>query len=290
MHAESRHEWRAGGSPLNPLLPQWQAERNRHADARVLVMVDTAMQHELGQALAENPAGALSLLPAELPADGQALGAWLLAEEQAKALGIDGSARGVNWIISKLVLKEAAEHLRRWVLMPLPDETPRGYVCIADGRSLSALLTVWNENQRAAFFSPWHAWCYADRDGKGVLVDIPLQAQAHLSKAADPQLDEVQYRRLLEASVADQLLHELKAYVQPHASLSSRQMRYLMAAAVIDRAKSEGYLQPQDWMTLIGWCLRVGVPEYKALFNQAALRESLQGSELWDALMKKEMT
>lgn len=245
-----------------------------------LVLVDTALQHELGRKLSQRPGGALSLLP-DVEIEAQALGAWLLDAAEARGHGIDGAARGVNWLLSRVPLLQAHAHLQPWVVGPLPDGTQRGYLRLADGRSLRSLMQVWTSAQRNAFCAPWHSWCYADRDGLGELLDLPASDSAQ-DATISPGLTEAQYRQLNDASVPDQLLHELKGHVTPHAAtLASRERCHQMATALLEYARSIGYDGIEDQKTLLAWALRAGTEECRFLARQPAVQQRLTGQMLW---------
>jgi hypothetical protein len=268
---------------MNPLPASWQPQLAATPGAHVLVLVDTALQHELGQKLSQSPGGGVSLLP-DLEAEAQALGPWLLDAEEARKRGIDGIARGVNWLLSSVPLSKAQTHLQPWTVGPLPDGTPRAYLRIADSRTLRALMTVWAPAQRRAFCAPWHAWCYADRDGQGVLLDLPVPATAQAVHTVSPELDKAQYRQLLDASLPDQLLQGLKGRVTPHRTLASRERRYHMATTLIEYARSIGYEDLGDQRTLLAWALRAGDEACRSLGQQPAVRHRLTGEKLWSEL------
>ncbi|MDR0183167.1 DUF4123 domain-containing protein [Lysobacter arvi] len=271
---------------MNRLPERWHQLRTAAPGVHVLVLVDTALQHELGQKLSQRPGAALSLLP-DVEAEAQALGVWLLEADEAHAHGIDGSARGVNWLLSRIPMSQAHAHLQPWVVTPLPDGTPRGYLRLADGRVLRALLKVWSPAQRSAFCAPWQAWCYADRDGAGVLLDLPAPHPMQ-DATVSPELSQAQYQRLLEASVPDQLLHALKGAVTPHAAtLASRERRHQVAASLIEYARSIGYEEVDDQTTLLAWVLRAGTEECRFLGRQVAVQQRMKGEALWNRLMEE---
>lgn len=268
---------------MNPLPPDWLDHVAARPDANAFVLVDTAMQHELGAKLVRAPGDALPLSP-DLPGNAAALSAWIMPAETALSHGVDGSARGVNWISTTSLLADARDRLRRWAFTPLPDGAQRGYLRIADGRVLPALMQVWTPPQRAAFLAPWLAWCHADRDGRGVMLSIEHDASDE-PKGVSPHLGERQYQRLLDESIPDQLLHALKSVVQPHPSLASRHSRYCVAASLVDKANEFGITDPQDWMALIAWSLQAGYPALQQVFVQPAVRAGRRGTALWDELM-----
>ncbi|HEY0661051.1 MAG TPA: DUF4123 domain-containing protein [Lysobacter sp.] len=272
---------------MNPLPERWHQQRAAAPGAHALVLVDTALQHELGQKLSQRRGGALSLLP-DLESEAQALGVWLLEADEAHAHGIDGAARGVNWLLSRIAISRAHAHLQSWVVAPLPDGTPRGYLRLADGRVLRTLLEVWSPAQRSAFSAPWQAWCFANRDGEGVVLDPSEPNHMLADEAVSSELTQLQYQQLLDASVPDQLLHGLKGRVTPHAAtLASRESRHQMAASLIDYARSIGYDEVEDQATLLAWALRAGTEKCALLGRQMAVQQRVKGKALWSRLMEE---
>ena len=274
---------------MNPLPESWHRQRAAAPDTHELLLIDTALQHELGQKLSQAPGGALSLLPA-VEAEAQALGAWLLEAEEAREHGVDGVARGVNWLASRIPLTEAHAHLQPWVVGPLPDGIPRGYLRLADSRTLRALMTVWSLAQRRTFCAPWLAWCYADRDGKGALLDLPASDAVLPADTVSSELNPTQYQQLLDASVPDQLLHGLKGRTKPHTTLASRERRYQLAVSLLEYARSIGYEEADDQATLLAWALRAGTEDCRFLGQQLAVQQRTKGEALWNQLMEGRAT
>ncbi|WP_181902796.1 DUF4123 domain-containing protein [Lysobacter soli] len=267
---------------MNPLPDEWARLRAAAPQAHELVFIDGAVQHELGGKLAEDASGALSLFVGLEP-EAQALGPWLMSSDTARGVGIDGAARGVNWLLGRVDLTAAHAHLVPWIVAPLPDGAPRGYVRVADGRTLRALVSIWHAEQRTAFFQPWHAWCCGDRDGRAVLLNLPQMKNEDAVAWGDPALSPAQFGQLCEASVPDQLLHQAKGLVVPHVTLSSRERRHEAADTLVEYARSIGYDDLDDQFTLLQWVLKVGTEECRQLGVHTAIVQRLRGAALWAA-------
>ncbi|NZA28503.1 DUF4123 domain-containing protein [Luteimonas sp. SJ-92] len=276
---------------MNPLPEAWTQTLDGANEIHRFVLLDGAMQHELGQALRKRRYAGHSFFDQESE-DAQGLGPWLLDAEQAQVAGIDGIARGVTWLAGTCDSSEAFRHLQPWIVTPFPDGVKRGYLRLGDGRVLRAILEIWNPRQRAAFCLPWRQVCCADRDGHGYMLPLPSATEVPRINVSplnvSPLLDKRQYQALLDSSAPDVLLHELKGYVAPHTSLSQREAQHAMATKVIEKAKAMGYEDPTDQISLIGWCLERGA-SVEELSEQRAVRDRLRGDMLWDVLMPSEL-
>ena len=270
---------------MNPLPETWSSVPA--PGMRRFVLVDGAMQRELGKALALQHYDGRSLFDNESP-EAMALGPWLLSAEQAPAAGVDGIARGITWLDGGLESAQAAAHLRTWMIAPLPDGVPRGYLRLGDSRVLRTMLEIWNARQRAEFLAPWQQICCVDRDGKGWMMPTALLAKARSVPRVGPRLKAAQYRRLLDSSVPDQLLHELQRHVTPHATLSSRERRHAEAVRTLDVAVQAGYSAPADWMSLVGGVLKRGAGAVEALQDHPDVKSGRTGADLWRAMMVDE--
>lgn len=272
---------------MNPLPQEWFDAISRNPSINVFVMLDTAMQHALGDSLVKEASGALSFFDAE-PSEARKLGLWLLTADKAALLGVDGVARGVSWWATTMGMEQVYKHLHAWAIAPLPDGTRRGYLRIGDARVLQALRSVWSKRQHAAFFAPFTMFCHADRDGCPVFSLAQASYQSTVaSMCVSTRLAKEQYQALLEASVPDQLLHELKGYVVPHVRYASHEARHAMAVAVIAEAKEIGYDAPYDWLSFIGWKLKYGQYEPAPLRELAAVRNGLHEDALWNTLVQE---
>lgn len=244
------------------------------------VLLDGAMQQRLGARLAEHPEGAISLF-ADYPKAARALGPWLMTEERAATLGINGSARGVNWLASDRTIVEIEAHLLLW--MRGPDRHSHNWHRLADGRALNALFSVWTVTQQHAFSQPWRAWCYADRNGAGRLLSLShtFVSQTPVSPALDP----AQQLALNRATLADALIHELKPSTALHASVKScREKRHASVDAVLTRAMAAGYAELKDLGALTAWALRTGAHAPEQMAGLTAVQQQLSGSALLEAL------
>jgi hypothetical protein len=248
-----------------------------------LVLIDGAMQQRLGARLAEHPEGAMSLF-ADYPKAARALGPWLMSQARAAALGIDGSARGVNWLASDWPMAEVEAHLLLW--MRGQDRHSRNWHRLADGRALNALLSVWTVTQRHAFSKPWQAWCYADRNGAGRLLS--LSHTFEILTPVSPALDPAQQLALNQATLADALIHELKALTVLHASVKGcRETRHASVDAVLTQAMAAGYADLKDLGALTAWALRTGTDAPERMAALTATQRQLSGSALLEALEGK---
>ncbi|TWI13379.1 DUF4123 domain-containing protein [Aerolutibacter ruishenii] len=269
---------------MNPLPEIW----NTRAESviRHFVLMDGAMQRELGKALSANRYDGNSLFEGDSP-EAKALGPWLLSAQQAQDAGVDGIARGITWLDGKLELSQAIVHLRSWMIGPLPDGVARGYLRLGDGRVLRAMLEIWSPNQRAAFLAPWQRICCADRDGEAWMTPVlsPAETGSIPRGGVSARLSDIQYRLLLDSSVPDQLLHELKRHVKPHSSLSSREQRHVEAVRTLEVAKELGYSATGDWMSLIGGAVRQGKGAAQALRFHPEVQAGRTGADLWHAVM-----
>lgn len=269
---------------MNPLPEKWN--NSPESGVHRFVLVDGAMQRELGKALSVKRYEGDSLFDGE-SSEAKALGPWLLSAQQAREAGVDGIARGITWLDGTLGLSQAIAHLRSWMIGPLPDGVVRGYLRLGDGRVLRAMLEIWNPRQRAAFLAPWQRICCADRDGEPWMTAVlsPSQSGRLLQGRVSARLTDNQYRLLLDSSVPDQLLHELKRHVKPHASLSSREQRHVEAVRALEVAKAKGYNAPGDWMSLVGGAVKQGKGAAQALRGHPAVQAGRTGADLWHAVM-----
>lgn len=262
---------------MNPLPEHWRGPTcNKVHD---YVLLDGAMQHAMGRKLAERPGTGRSLL-FEHSAAAQALGIWLIPADLAKALDIDGVARGVNWIASSLAIGELFTHLLPWVRGK--NAAAGDYLRLADGRALRALWRVWTLEQRASLCAPLTAWWLADRDGKVICLDLPVLAHGPIATSSD--LDHEQSAALLEAGVPDQLMYQLKGTVHFHPSLPSWEARHHAAAKVCAEARLIGYQAPGDFAALVAWALTVGTG-IGEIDVHPAIAGRLVGTQLWQALL-----
>ncbi|WP_237707438.1 DUF4123 domain-containing protein [Xanthomonas oryzae] len=269
---------------MNKLPDQW-GRLTAHECTQSVVLIDGAMQRNIGLRLQSGRSDALSFFDRE-PEEARGLGAWLMTPETAEKLGVDGIGRGITWFSGDLSLHDAYQHLKSWVLQPFPDGVERGYLRIGDGRILQALMeSVWTPRQKQAFCAPWKVICRADRDGVGKL--LPGMDSTCAITSTTRRLSAAQYQALLDASVPDQLLHELKPHVRVHASLASRELRHEMAVSVMDAARKLAYTDPYDQMILIGWALRQGETTGDAIAELQAVRDGLHDEPLWHILMTK---
>ncbi|MDE1198939.1 MAG: DUF4123 domain-containing protein [Pseudomonas sp.] len=245
-----------------------------------LVLLDGAMQQRLGTRLAEQPEGAISLF-ANYPKAARALGPWLMSEARAASLGIDGCARGINWLASEWSMADVEAHLLLW--MRGQDSASRRWQRLADGRALNALFSVWTVAQRHAFSHPWRAWCYADRNGAGHLLTLAHQFEILTPVSTD--LGPEQQSALMRATLADALIHELKTLTALHSSLKGcREKRHAAVDAVLAQAMAAGYADMTDLSALTAWALRTGTDAPTRVAELPALQQQLSGSELLDAL------
>ncbi|UKE68188.1 hypothetical protein K8O61_11770 [Xanthomonas cerealis pv. cerealis] len=268
---------------MNKLPDQW-GRMTANERTRSVILIDGAMQRGIGLRLQSGRFDALSFFDRESE-EARGLGAWLMEPATADKLGVDGIARGVvTWFSGEFSLQDAYRHLKPWVVQPFPDGVERGYLRVGDGRTLQALMeVVWTPRQKKAFCAPWKEICIADRDGVGKLLPCVDSSPAITSMAR--RLSATQYQALLDASVPDQLLHELKQHVRVHASLASRELRYRMAVSVMEAARRLAYTDPYDHMILIGWALRHGENTGDAIPELQAVQDGLHGERLWHALM-----
>ena len=229
--------------------------------------------------------GARSLLPQSSP-EASNLGPWLLKADAAAAIGMDGCGRGVNWLLSHQGIDEVAAHLARCADARLPGEEGRTYLRIADGRVLSALLSIWTPRQKTCFLGPLLVWCFADRDGNGVCITQadPVPTEKVLQPAT---LSRNQYEQLLDAAVPDQVLHALKGYVVPHPDWPTRQARHQAASDALSLSRSLGYCAPEDYMTVIAAVITRGDAWMRGLSQHPAVKDALRGASLWTALLEE---
>ena len=245
-----------------------------------VILLDGAMQQRLGERLARDPDGAVSLF-ADYSRAAQSLGPWLMIPERAATLGIDGCARGVNWLASALPMDAVREHLLHW--MRGPDPTARTWQRLADGRALTALMSVWGHSQRTAFCQPWQAWCYADRNGMGRLLALPDKME--MLTPVSTALDAAQQQCLRLATAADRRIHELKTTVALHASIKGcRETRHATVQGVLSQAAAAGYAVENDLGQFVVWALRTGATAAQRCAGLAAVEQRLTGSALAKAL------
>ncbi|HEX8588775.1 DUF4123 domain-containing protein [Pseudomonas sp.] len=245
-----------------------------------VILLDGAMQQRLGERLARDPDGAVSLF-ADYSRAAQSLGPWLMIPERAATLGIDGCARGVNWLASALPMDAVREHLLHW--MRSPDPTVRAWLRLADGRALTALMGVWRHSQRTAFCQPWQAWCFGDRNGMGRLLALPdkLEILTPVSTA----LDAAQQQRVHLATTADRLIHELKTTVALHASIKGcRETRHATVQGVLSQAAAAGYAVENDLGQFVVWALRTGATAAQRCAGLTAVELQLTGAALAKSL------
>ncbi|WP_268796527.1 DUF4123 domain-containing protein [Pseudomonas huanghezhanensis] len=264
---------------MNALPQSWHA-LNGQCTAAPLVLLDGAMQQRLGETLANSPETALSLFALHSRA-AQALGPWLMTQAHAVSLGVNGSARGINWLACDMPLPDVRDHLLTW--MRGSDPESRQWLRLADGRALSALMNVWTDTQRQAFCQPWRAWCYADRDGRPKLLELPVKRD--IPDNVSTTLDAAQDQALALATLADALLHELKRTTILHASLKGDlERRHGLAQNVIDQAMAAGYQTQAELSRWLHWALRRGVKAPELMPGLIGPEQNLHGDALWAAL------
>ncbi len=264
---------------MNPLPPQWR-DCSAQPGIEPLVLVDGAMQRDVGARLAGHAGDAVSLF-SDLPEAAQALGPWLMRLAHAASLGLDGSGPGVNWLASRWTVPETLAHLRHW----LRDGDAFGmhYTRLADGRVLRAAMQVWRPAQLVAFSLPWAGWWLADRDGRALRLAIPPLPVVNAGEAASPGWDEDQATALAELELADALLQSLKSMLRSTASTACREARHNMATALIAAARQQGYVEPTDLASWIAWGMRRGEGA-EALRGHPVHAQELRGTALWMAL------
>jgi hypothetical protein len=267
---------------MNALPQAWHALIQQHA-AAPLVLIDGALQQPFGQALARDADGALSLF-AQYSNAAQALGPWLMTEARAASLGITGCAHGVNWIATTRPLQQVLTHLLLW--MRGPDPASRTWKRLADARALNAMIGVWTGTQREAFCQPWLAWCYADRNGSGRLLDLPLKRE--LLTPVSTVINAAQKQQLDADTAADRLIQELKAITPLHASMKGcREQRHAVIHAVIKHARNAGYEDEDNLVSFVAWALRTGIGAPDQFIHLSAVKQRLSGEALWYALDKE---
>ncbi|QCO66886.2 DUF4123 domain-containing protein [Luteimonas yindakuii] len=272
---------------MNPLPDLWKHRVATHPEAATFVLIDAAMQPLLANRVTARTE-ARSLLP-QAPKEARHLGPWLLPAAIATELGIDGCGRGINWLLSGYEMDALATHLANWTSVALPDEASCCYVRIADGRVLRSLAMIWSPRQAALFFAPFAAWCIADRDGMGacVSISVPEAVQTRIANPSDARLSRDQYRCLLDASAADQLLQDLKGFVQLHPDWGSSESRYRAAADALQLARRFDYEDPEDAMTIVARVLHRGAAQLTTLADHPAVIARRRGARFWAALMEE---
>jgi len=264
---------------MNPLPPQWR-DCSTQAGIEPLVLVDGAMQRDIGTRLARSAGDAVSLF-SDLPEAAQALGPWLMPLAHALSLGLDGSGPGMNWLASRWTFEDALTHLRHWLRDG--DAVGMHYTRLADGRVLRAAVQVWRPAQLVDFSTPWAGWWLADRDGRALPLAIPPLHAVAAVEYAPPGWDKDQTEALAELGLADALLQSLKPALRSTASATGREARHALATALIAAARQQGYVEPTDLASWIAWGLRCG-EDAEALRAHAVHAQELRGADLWMAL------
>ena len=264
---------------MNPLPSRWH-DCSKQPGIEPLVLVDGAMQRDIGTRLARSAGDAASLF-SDLPEAAQALGPWLMLPAQAASLGLDGSGPGVNWLASLRTFQETFMHLRHW----LRDGNAAGmqYTRLADGRVLRAAVQVWRPAQLVAFSLPWAGWWLADRDGRALQLEIPTVPVVAAGEDASPGWDADQTEALAELGLADTLLQSLKPTLRAATSSTRREARHALATALIAAARQQGYVEPSDLASWITWGVRSG-EDAEALRAHPVHAQELRGEALWMAL------
>lgn len=265
---------------MNPLPPACHAlvvNPSLHA----YVLIDGAAQRDLAGRLARCAPQAIALF-ADLSADAQSMGPWLLPASDAGAHGIDGSAPGVNWLASRAPADEIADHLRYW--MREGDRASLHYTRLGDGRVLRAAMDVWTPAQRAAFCAPWRGWWLADRDGRAMALDLPA-ASSPLAPgdAGRPGWSDAQHHAMRQHGLADALLQPLKGVIRPAATLHGREARHALAAHTLALAVAHGYTEAIDQSSWIAWALQRGHCS-GGITTHPVHAQGLRGEALWEAL------
>ncbi|AWH38442.1 hypothetical protein C1929_17545 [Stenotrophomonas sp. ZAC14D1_NAIMI4_6] len=269
---------------MNPLPPRWN-DCSTQPGIEPLVLVDGAMQRDVGARLADRAGDAVSLF-SDLPGAAQALGPWLMSPAHAVSLGLDGSGPGMNWLASRCTFGETLVHLRHW----LRDGDAAGmqYTRLADGRVLRAAIQVWRPAQLVAFSTPWAGWWLSDRDGRAMPLAIPpLHAMAAVGDAS-PGWDADQTAALAESGLADALLQSLKPTLRSMPSATSREARHALATTLIAAARQHGYVEPSDLASWVAWGMRCS-EDADALRAHPVHAQALRGADLWMALGNAEV-
>lgn len=264
---------------MNPLPSQWH-HYSEQPGIEPLVLVDGALQRDIGARLARCAGGAVSLF-SDLPEAAQALGPWLMSPDQAASMGLDGSGPGMNWLASRWTFEDTLTHLRHWLRDG--DAVGMHYTRLADGRVLRAAVQVWRPAQLVAFSSPWAGWWLADRDGRALRLTVPPLPAAAADEDASPGWDADQAAALVELELADALLQSLKPTLRSMASATSREARHALATSLISAARQQGYVEPTDLASWIAWGMLCG-EDAEALRAHPVHAQELRGADLWMAL------
>jgi len=276
---------------MNPFPDNWKAAVRAH-NKMPIVLLDGAIRVKLGARLAKDSMGALSFFPDE-SAQVQAVGPWLVSEDRALALGIDGCERGVNWLLSALTFEQTYEHLLTWMRGPDPDA--REWSRLADARALLAFAKVWTAPQWEAFCLPWLEWCYANRSGVGHWLTLPKKPPVPIvsnpyNRPAPPDpvlpipLTAEQEKALSLATLVDQTVHALRATIVWNQDLRrGREYSHRILQENLDYAVGQGYECERDLTAIISWAMRrpsltLGIRDVQAI------EKKLTGEELALAL------
>lgn len=276
---------------MNPFPNQWKAALWEHEKVPV-VLLDGAIRVKLGARLATDSMSALSFFPDE-SAQVQAVGPWLISEDRALALGIDGCERGVNWLLSTLTFEQTYEHLMTWMRGPDPDA--REWSRLADARALLAFSKVWTAPQWEAFCLPWLEWCYANRSGVGQLLTLPQKPAVPIvsnpyNRPAPPApvlpipLTAEQEKALTLATLVDQVVHALRATIVWSKGLKGgREYLHSILQNNLNYAVSQGYECERDLTAIISWAMRKPLSA-RGIREIQAIEMKLTGEELTRAL------
>jgi hypothetical protein len=265
---------------MNPLPPACHAlvvNPSLHA----YVLIDGAVQRGLAGRLARGAPQAIALF-ADLSADAQSMGPWLLPARDAGAHGIDGSAPGVNWLASEAAADAIAEHLCYW--MRDGDRSGLHYTRLGDGRVLRAAMDVWTPDQRAAFCAPWRGWWLADRDGRAMALDLPAASPPRApADAGRPGWSVTQHHAMRQHGLADALIQPLKGVIRLAPTLRGREARHALAAHTLALAVAQGYTDATDQSSWIAWALQRGHCS-GGIAAHPVHAQGLRGAALWEAL------
>jgi len=264
---------------MNPLPPACHAlvvNPSLHA----YVLIDGAAQRDIARRLARHAPRAIALF-ADLSTAAQSMGPWLLPANDAGAHGIDGSAPGVNWLVSEAPADEIADHLRDW--MREGDRNSPHYTRLGDGRVLRAAMDVWTPAQRAAFCAPWRGWWLADRDGRALALDLPAPSPPAPGDAGRPGWSDAQHHAMRQHGLADALIQPLKGVIRLAPTLRGREARHALAAHTLALAVAQGYTDATDQSSWIAWALQRGHCS-GGIAAHPVHAQGLRGAALWEAL------
>ncbi|WP_313243428.1 DUF4123 domain-containing protein [Stenotrophomonas sp.] len=264
---------------MNPLPPACHAlvvNPSLHA----YVLIDGAAQRDIARRLARHAPRAIALF-ADLSTAAQSMGPWLLPANDAGAHGIDGSAPGVNWLVSEAPADKIADHLRDW--MREGDRNSPHYTRLGDGRVLRAAMDVWTPAQRAAFCAPWRGWWLADRDGRALALDLPAPSPPAPGDAGRPGWSDAQHHAMRQHGLADALIQPLKGVIRLAPTLRGREARHALAAHTLALAVAQGYTDATDQSSWIAWALQRGHCS-GGIAAHPVHAQGLRGAALWEAL------